>query len=66
MAGVVTGFNTGSALPTTDGAGTPPVLTVGGRYDLEFAKLATGWRITKRHMKTRYTTGNPDAVAKRR
>jgi ketosteroid isomerase-like protein len=52
--------------PTTDGAGTPPVLTVGGRYDLEFTRFATDWRITKRHMKTRYTTGNPDAVAKRR
>jgi hypothetical protein len=50
--------------PTTDDGGTPPVLTIGGRYDLEFTKFATGWRITKRHMRTRYTTGNPDAVAR--
>ena len=33
------------------------MLTVGGRYDLEFSKVATEWRITKRHMRTRYTIG---------
>ena len=37
--------------------GAPPLLTVGGRYDLEFSKVATEWRITKRHMRTRYTIG---------
>ena len=44
--------------PTADG-GAPPMLTVGGRYDLEFSKVATEWRITKRHMTTRYTIGDP-------
>jgi hypothetical protein len=38
-----------------DASGAPPRLTVGGRYDLEFGKVATEWRITKRHMRTRYT-----------
>lgn len=42
----------------TDNGGAPP-LTVGGRYDLEFGKVATEWRITKRHMRTRYTIGDP-------
>ena len=42
--------------------GDAPMLTVGGRYDLEFRKLATGWRITKRHMRTRYTSRNSAAV----
>jgi 3-phenylpropionate/cinnamic acid dioxygenase small subunit len=50
--------------PTTNEGGTPPMLLVGGRYDLEFRKLATGWRITKRHMKTRYTSRNPPTVAR--
>ena len=40
--------------PASDGAA-PPTRTVGGRYDLEFSKVATDWRITKRHMRTRYT-----------
>jgi SnoaL-like domain len=44
--------------PATDDGDTPPMLTVGGRYDLEFTKVATGWRITKRHMRTRYTYGS--------
>jgi ketosteroid isomerase-like protein len=47
--------------PKTD-TGDAPIITVGGRYDLEFRKLATGWRITKRHMKTRYTSRNPAVV----
>jgi ketosteroid isomerase-like protein len=42
-------------VPKADDGGAPPRLTVGGRYDLEFGKVATEWRITKRHMKTRYT-----------
>lgn len=33
--------------------------SAGGRYDLEFGKVATEWRITKRHMRTRYTIGDP-------
>jgi 3-phenylpropionate/cinnamic acid dioxygenase small subunit len=48
--------------PKTSEGDTPPTLTVGGRYDLEFRKLATGWRITKRHMRTRYTCRNPAAA----
>jgi hypothetical protein len=50
--------------PTTNEGDTPPMLMVGGRYDLEFRKLAPGWRITKRHMRTRYTGRNPTAVAR--
>ena len=49
--------------PRTDNGGAPPMLTVGGRYDLEFGKVATEWRITKRHMRTRYTIGDPAALA---
>lgn len=42
--------------PMTNEGDTPPTLTVGGRYDLEFRKLAIGWRITRRHMRTRYSS----------
>ena len=52
--------------PTADDGGAPPTLTVGGRYDLEFSKVATEWRITKRHMRTRYTIGDPAALARAR
>src|SRR3954447_22988431 len=31
--------------PGPDNGGTPPLLPVGGRYDLEFGKVATEWRI---------------------
>jgi len=48
--------------PTTDDGVTAPVLTVGGRYDLEFAKLESKWQITKRQMRTRYTIGNPSVL----
>ena len=41
--------------PKAGDGGAPPRLTVGGRYDLEFGKVATEWRITKRHMRARYT-----------
>jgi hypothetical protein len=50
--------------PQADDGGAPPTLTVGGRYDLEFSKVTTEWRITKRHMTTRYTMGNPAALAR--
>jgi hypothetical protein len=53
------------ATTAADG-GAPPMLTVGGRYDLEFGKVATEWRITKRHMTTRYTCGDPAALARGR
>ncbi len=52
--------------PTADDGGAPPMLTVGGRYDLDFTKVATGWRITKRNMRTRYTIGDPAALARAR
>jgi len=35
------------------------MLAVGGRYDLEFGNFATESRITTRHMRTRYTIGDP-------
>jgi len=52
--------------PAADDGGAPPMLTVGGRYDLEFSKVATAWRITKRHMTTRYTIGAPAGLARAR
>jgi SnoaL-like domain len=52
--------------PTTADGGAPPMLTVGGRYDLDFTKVATEWRITKRTMRTRYTIGDPAALARAR
>jgi hypothetical protein len=51
---------------TADDGGAPPMLTVGGRYDLEFGKVATEWRITKRDMRTRYTIGDPAALGRAR
>lgn len=45
--------------PATDNGATARVLTVGGRCDLEFTRMPAGWRITKRHMRTRYTIGDP-------
>ena len=44
--------------PATDNGATARVLTVGGRYDLEFTRTPAAWRITKRHMRTRYTIGD--------
>jgi len=52
--------------PTAGDGGAPPMLTVGGRYDLDFTKVATAWRITKRNMRTRYTIGDPAALARAR
>jgi ketosteroid isomerase-like protein len=49
---------------TTADGDTPTMLTVGGRYDLEFTKVATGWRIAKRNMRTRYTIGDPAVLAR--
>jgi hypothetical protein len=49
--------------PAAVDGGAPPMLTVGGRYDLEFSRVATEWRVTKRHMRTRYTIGDPAALA---
>ncbi len=52
------------AATAADDGGAPPMLTVGGRYDLDFARVATEWRITKRNMRTRYTIGDPAALAR--
>jgi len=51
--------------PATDNGATARVLTVGGRYDLEFTRMPAGWRITKRHMKTRYTVADPPEANER-
>ena len=34
-------------------------LTIGGRYELEFARVDQGWRISKRHLVRRYVIGDP-------
>jgi hypothetical protein len=34
-------------------------LTIGGRYELEFARLEEGWRISKRRLVRRYVIGDP-------
>ena len=34
-------------------------LTIGGRYELEFARLDQGWRISKRRLVRRYVIGDP-------
>lgn len=34
-------------------------LTIGGRYELEFARLAEGWRISRRRLDRRYAIGDP-------
>ncbi len=53
-------------MQASDGERAPARVTVGGRYELEFARLATGWRITKRHMTTRYTIGDPTVLERAR
>ena len=42
------------------------LVTIGGRYDLEFARLASGWRIIRRQMTTRYTIGDQVIVDRAR
>jgi len=34
-------------------------LTIGGRYELEFARVDQGWRISKRRLVRRYVIGDP-------
>jgi ketosteroid isomerase-like protein len=53
-------------MQASNGDGASARVTVGGRYDLEFAWLAIGWRITKRHMTTRYTIGDPTVLERAR
>ena len=38
--------------------GRPAHLTIGGRYELEFARFDHGWRISKRRLVRRYVTGD--------
>ena len=39
--------------------GHPKHLTIGGRYELEFARVDQGWRISKRRLVRRYVIGDP-------
>ena len=39
--------------------GPPEHLTIGGRYELEFARFDQGWRISKRRLVRRYVIGDP-------
>ena len=39
--------------------GHPEHLTIGGRYELEFARFKQGWRISKRRLVRRYVIGDP-------
>ena len=39
--------------------GRPEHLTIGGRYELEFARLDQAWRISKRGLVRRYVVGDP-------
>jgi hypothetical protein len=39
--------------------GHPAHLTIGGRYELEFARFDQGWRISKRRLVRRYVIGDP-------
>jgi hypothetical protein len=34
-------------------------LTIGGRYELEFARLDQGWRVSRRRLVRRYIIGDP-------
>jgi Isochorismatase family len=38
------------------------LLTVGGRYELDLARLAEGWRICRRIQNIRYKIGDPTLV----
>jgi hypothetical protein len=39
--------------------GHPAHLTIGGRYELEFARFDQAWRISKRRLVRRYVIGDP-------
>jgi SnoaL-like domain len=49
-------------MQATDVDGKLEYFTMGGRYELELARLASGWRITMRRRKVRYTIGDPGLV----
>ena len=58
--------------PATDDGGAPPMLTVGGRYDLDFSKVAAGWPASARqhddpihHRRSRRPCACPRAAARR-
>ncbi len=46
-------------LETAGGEGRRERLTIGGRYELEFARLEDGWRISRRRLVRRYVIGDP-------
>jgi len=46
-------------LETLGSEGRREHLTIGGRYELEFARLEQGWRISKRRLVRRYVIGDP-------
>jgi hypothetical protein len=50
----------------TEADGTFEFFTMGGRYDLELARLTVGWRITMRRRTVRYTIGDPGLVDRAR
>jgi hypothetical protein len=46
-------------MEASGGEGRPAHLTIGGRYQLEFARFDQGWRISKRRLVRRYVIGDP-------
>jgi hypothetical protein len=46
-------------MEASDSEGHPEHLTIGGRYELEFARVDQGWRISKRRLVRRYVIGDP-------
>ena len=46
-------------LATLGSEGQREHLTIGGRYELEFARSEEGWRISKRRLVRRYVIGDP-------
>jgi len=46
-------------MEASDSKGRLEHLTIGGRYELEFARLDQAWRISKRGLVRRYVVGDP-------
>lgn len=53
-------------MQSTDEMGQETRLTVAGRCELGFTKLATGWRIARRGMERRYIVGDSDLLQRSR
>ena len=49
-------------MQSTDETGRETRLTVGGRCELGFTRVATGWRIDRRGMERRYILGDSDLL----